>query len=167
MVKLNLQRAKRLPEPRSPLADQPACSQAVAGGSPGSALSIPGRRLPLQLQEAPFSPAGTSRLQGGCRARWGSASGRVSPLLSLSPHCAPQKTLSRVQVPPPRVSLLSKVSEPLQSPQAFKVVLKGQEQQILLDKDLESPPPALLWPIPSKIRQQAHSPSLRACSHGS
>ena len=88
LVKLNLQRAKRLPEPRSPIVDQPACSQAVAGGSPGSAPSIPGRGLPLQLQEAPFSPADTW-LQGGCRALWGSASGRVSPLLSILTHCVP------------------------------------------------------------------------------
>lgn len=60
----------------------------------------------------------------------------------------------------PQVSLLSEVSEPLQSPQAFKFVLKCQKQQTPLDRDLESPPPALLWPIPSEIRQRAHSSSL-------
>ena len=40
LVKLNLQRAKRLPVPRRPLMDLPACFQSAAGVSPGSASPV-------------------------------------------------------------------------------------------------------------------------------
>lgn len=55
---------------KSHRADQPACSQAVGRGSLRPALVYPRAGLPLQLQEAPFSPADTW-LQGECCALWG------------------------------------------------------------------------------------------------